>query len=626
MCSIHLIVDKKKMLASSQAVEGMMQSATRRGPDAQGFLHWETGSQTLWVAANRLKIIDLSPAADQPMLSADGRYLLVFNGEIYNYHDLRNQLLTAGVTFTTHSDTEVLLQLLMAEGVRALTRLNGMFALAFYDRQEETLLTARDSFGMKPLYYAENEQYVIISSTTQSILASGLIRKELDEQQISHYLRFKYATPSYTFFRHIRSLPPGYCLEKQGNSDSILRSFLSDQAADNPPDLSEDTVVAQTEELLTDAVLRHLAADMPCGLFLSGGVDSTLLLAIMQRQGAHPVPTFSVINEVAEQNFGTRDYHYARQAADRYGTHHYELTLQPALVEEAWTDFLHQTDQPVGDSAALMTYLLSQEARKVAGVVLSGAGADELFGGYHRHQAFQWYLQHYTLLQKTGFIRKAIQHLPTGLAHPWRKQFRLLQKLGQSLTADPMATYQNFVSLPPLPGQYTDDARDWQEPPKDQEAFAAQHLAYALNEDLQRYLPCDVLALSDNMSMAQSLEMRMPYLDKNLADYVRQLPAAFRLKHGRKWILKHMLDRYGGKTFTRRSKEGFGVPSGAWLRNEAYHFLRQPLENADAPLFRYVPFPEVQHLLQAHLRQQADHSQELWMLLILSAWLTHHFD
>ncbi len=626
MCSIHLIVDKEKQLRASQAIEAMGQSTTRRGPDAQGFLRWETGSQTLWVAANRLKIIDPAPAADQPMVSADGRYLLVFNGEIYNYHDLRNQLLTAGVSFTTHSDTEVLLQLFMAEGAQALPRLNGMFAFAFYDRQEETLLAARDPFGMKPLYYVDNEHYLILSSTIQSILASGLVRKELDEQQISHYLRFKYATPSYTFFRHLRSLPPGFRLEKQGKHDSTKTSFLPAQLPDQHPDLSEDAVVAHTEELLTEAVLRHLAADVPCGLFLSGGVDSTLLLAIIRRQGAHPVPTFSVINEAAEQNFGTKDYHYARQAADQYGTHHYELTLQPALVEETWTDFLGQTDQPVGDSAALMTYLLSHEAKKVAGVALSGAGADELFGGYHRHAAFAWYLRHYALLQKTGFARKALRYLPAGRAHPWRKQFRLLQKLGQSLTGNPQATYQHFISLPPLGGSYAEAEGSWQEPPKDQAAFIEQYLSYALNDDLQRYLPCDVLALSDSMSMAQSLEMRLPYLDKNLSDYARQLPATFRLRHGRKWILKRILDSYGGKTFTRRSKEGFGVPSGAWLRNDAYRFLRQPLEDAGAPLFRYVPFAEVQQLLQAHRQHKTDHSQQLWMLLILSAWLTYHFD
>lgn len=633
MCGIHLIIDKKKKLdpLSSHPIESMMRSATHRGPDAQGFLQQEYDTQNIWIAGNRLRIVDPAPVSDQPMVSPCGRYVLVYNGEIYNYPELRNQLLEEGVRFTSHSDTEVLLRLLMKKGKEALPMLNGMFAFAFYDWQKETLLAARDSFGMKPLYYHDDEQYLLLSSEAKSILASGLVRKELNERQVTHYLRFKYAQPGHTFFRTIFSLLPGSLLHHTSPRGTKITSFYPIAAREPllPRQFrDEPAVLKETETLLTDAVLKHVTTEVPCGLFLSGGIDSTLLLAIIHQQGAHPVPTFSIVNEQKDQNFGTRDYYYAAKAAEMFGNYHYELELQPGLVEGAWIDFMDKTDQPVADSASLMTYLLSREARKVASVVLSGGGADELFGGYHRHKAYHWYLKHHALLQKAGTMLTFSKYLPTGMAHPWRKHFRLLKKLGQSLSSDPAETYRNFRSLQtPLPlgttlAKMSESQLPIREPVDD--GFVEKHLFYALAHDLHHYLPFDVLTVSDNMSMAQSLEMRMPYLDQEVASFARHLPATYRLQHGPKWILKQILESYGGKAFTRRKKEGFGLPAGAWLRREEYRFLLPPLEDPEAILFQFVPYKKVQHMLQSQRAQKTDYSQELWALLMLSAWLGHH--
>lgn len=621
MCGIHLILDKKKQPNLSVPISSMMQACTYRGPDHQDYIN----VQNIWMAGNRLKIVDVSAAANQPMVSATGRYILIYNGEIYNFYDLRNELLQAGERFTTHSDTEVLLKLLIKEGEQVLHRLNGMFAFVFYDQKKEVLLAARDRFGMKPLYFYEDATYLIISSETKGILASGLVNKALNEQQIYHYLQYKYATPGSTFFRNIYALLPGHILIKTGNEEKRIQRFISHQSSASPShSISETDIINETEKQLTDTVLKHLAADVPCGLFLSGGVDSTLLLAIIKKEGAHPIPTFSIINDPADRSFGTKDYYYANKAAEMYGSFHYEMALKPQLVEEVWAEFIKKIDQPIGDSASLMTYLLAREAKKIVGVVLSGAGADELFAGYNRHQAYHFYLKYHAFINKTEPVFKFARHLPTGFSHPWRKQFRLLKKLGQSLVDDPITTYHNFITFDmPFTQQREKSAPEYTLP--DDEDFVEQHLRYALDQDLHHYLPFDILNVSDNMSMAQSLEMRMPYLDTQLANFARQLPATLRLKNGKKWILKNILKNHGGKLFTRRSKEGFGLPISVWLRKEEFQFMRQPLKDAKAPLFQFISFQQTKAMLQSHISRKADHGQELWALLILSAWLSNHF-
>ena len=618
MCGIHLIIDKHRKLDTPTAIKAMMQAGAHRGPDAQHHHHQEDG---VWMAGNRLQIVDHNPAADQPMRSADGRYILVYNGEIYNFYELRNQLLQAGEQFTTHSDTEVLLKLLIREGEAALAQLNGMFAFAFYDSLENKLLAVRDCFGMKPLYYYEDASWFVLSSETRSLMASGLPAKVLNASQTEHYLRYKYAASGHTFYEGVYQLLPGHVLEKTAGQPVATLPFGKPVHREDVAPTEAD-IIKHTKELLIDAVARHLAADVPCGLFLSGGVDSTLLLAIIQQEGLHPVPTFSVVNKAQDKSFGTQDYYFAAKAAKMYGNLHYELLLTPELIAGRQEDFLQYLDQPVADSGALMTYLLSGEAKKAVGVVLSGAGADELFVGYNRHEAFYWYLKNY---RKLPFTRRALslsKYLPTGFAHPLRQQFRLLKKLGSSLSDSPDTTFSNFISLDmPWQQRLVEEAVVF-----DTKESIEQHLDRALTHDAQHYLPNDVLTISDRMSMACSLEMRMPYLDAALADYAQSLPAATRMIQGKKWILKQILEGYGGKAFARRSKEGFGLPLGAWMRMSTFDFLLQPLKDSKNVLYEYVPFDQVQIMLHAHVSEKADYSQELWALGILSAWIIRNFE
>ena len=630
MCGIHFILDKQQQLsAASSAIHEMMGESTYRGPDAADTLFINHARHHAWLGSNRLKITDPHDRANQPFSSADGRYHLLYNGEIYNHYELRNQLLSEGQTFTSQSDTEVLLHWLIQKGTAGIAALNGMFAFVLYDQYTGTVWAARDRCGMKPLYSLEDERYLLLSSEAKSIIASGLVEKTFRTESVAHYCWFKYADKPHTFFQTVQTFPEGHWWEVTGD-DTRVRSFISTPAdgtvfpPTTPP--SEETLLSELEELLRDAVLRHVASDVPTGLFLSGGVDSTLLLALLQKEGV-PVMTFSLGHGEQSGSFGTEDYRYARLAAEQYGTYHQEFTISAEQWEEAFEEFIHHLDQPVGDSAAFMTFMLAREAKRSVKVVLSGAGADELFGGYHRHWAFYQYLRHYRgVIRSLPWWQGVAQALPAGMPHPWRKQFRLLRKLGQDLTPHPSETFTNFLTFrvfdeifeaaPSIP---------LASPEAYQAEFVENHLRDALDHDRAYYLVSDVLQISDNMSMAQGIEMRLPYLDAALTDWVDQRSATFRLLHGRKWLLNKVLEQYGGRKFTRRRKEGLGLPFGHWLRTRPLAPVEQYLRDPHQPVFRYLNFERIQDWLQRHQRGQADYSSELWSVLTLLAWISYHF-
>ena len=627
MCGIHCILDKRPRLTSDEALGRMMQASAYRGPDASGTLRIAQANHTVWLGSHRLQISDPHARADQPFVSPDGRYTLLYNGEIYNYYELRNRLLSQGIRFITQSDTEVLLHWLIRQGTAGIAELNGMFAFVLYDQQKATLWTARDRFGMKPLYYADTDKYLIISSEAKSIVASGLIDRTLREQTVNHYLRFRYSAKETAFYAEVNRVNKGQTMTYRPGTP-VQRSFYFQPATMPSANRSEEALVKHTEQQLTEAVLRHWATDVPTGLFLSGGVDSTLLLALLRQEG-YSVPTFSLGPTEADRRHGTRDDHFARQAAEQYQAYHREVIVAEADVEEHFDTFIQRTDQPVGDSGAFTTYLLSQKARASVKVVLSGAGADELFGGYHRHQAYHYYLRHYSLFNKARpLFSRLIQRLPTGGNFPGRASVRLLRKLAHDLTDNPTETWSNFVSLSgwriALNEPYSPDAaRPTVTPESDQ--FVEEYLRYALCHDQQHYLVSDVLAISDGASMAHGLELRLPYLDINLQHTVNRLPATLRLQHGRKWILRRVLESKGGKQYTQRRKEGFGLPFGSWLRNPDMPLIRRYLKASDRPVYRYVPYQPVQQMLAQHQRGRHDYSQELWAALVLAAWLECHF-
>ncbi|MEL6537275.1 MAG: asparagine synthase (glutamine-hydrolyzing), partial [Bacteroidota bacterium] len=513
MCGIHVYLADSPQ---DEPLAQMVASATHRGPDHSAQQSLTVPSGWLGMGANRLMISDRSPASHQPMAGPDGSWL-VYNGELYNAFELRNELLQLGnITFTTASDTEVLLHALKQWGPAVIPRLNGMFAFAFWHGEKQELWLARDPVGIKPLYWTDTKTGRMYSSEVRA-LSAGLGQPLLpDTQELTPLLAQRY--PKVTGYPEVHALPPGTYHRwsaQHGEFESVRYSPPRDKSPSedpkNPP--------PQLKELLTDALLRQSEAQVPMGMFLSGGVDSTLLLALQQEEGIPRLPAFTVAHRKEDQRFGTRDGEYAEQAAKQYRTTVDALEVTPKVLDR-FPEYIQAMDVPLGDSGGLLTWLLAERAKAQGfGVVLSGAGADELFAGYHRLAAYQRYLRRPEFWHRTGpLLRRLSPLLPTAKGIPGRAYFQLLRKFAQRIGAHPAETWRRFqgLTLPPeAEGYYQEQAE------------ATNWLAWAYCQDQEGYLPKQVLALSDTFTMAHGLELRVPYLDADLVAWAQQLPAEF---------------------------------------------------------------------------------------------------
>jgi asparagine synthase (glutamine-hydrolysing) len=381
-------------------------------------------------------------------------------------------------------------------------------------------------------------------------------------------------------------------------------------------------VVKKIEKTLLEAVKRHIPAEVPAGIFLSGGVDSTLLLALANEAGIQHTPVFAVANAAKDRSFGTRDYHFARLAAGQYKATYHELVISSAMLKE-FSAFISHIDQPVGDGAAWLTFLLSQEAKLHVSVILSGAGADELFAGYNRHWAYFQYLKRYTgLMNVLPMLKKTARLVPAGRKVPFRKSFRLLQKMILQASPSPEQTFINFTAHLNL-GK--DTGKNTSIPASLDEEAIEDYLRQALTFDQQHYLSADILTITDRMTMQHSLEARLPYLDAEVVQAAAALPASFLLKHGKKWLLKEILTKRSGEVYVKRPKEGFGMPFGQWLKDTTGRPFIQLLKNPGHILYQTFPYHQMEHLLQAHISGKMDYSSELWTLVVLAAWLQQEF-
>lgn len=625
MCGINLLLDFHKQLGSSKAIRQMTGSLRHRGPDAENWLLLEQQQQQVFISNSRLKIIDLSEQGNQPMQcnkrgEAGQRYTLSYNGELYNHFELKNELLRKGYSFRSHTDTEVLLYALVEWGEEALSRLHGMFAFVFYDQEEEHLLLARDRHGMKPLYYYSSDAYLIASSELTGLFASGLVTKKLNESQVYHYLQFRYAQKPNTFYQEVYELLPGFCLQwKPGFNAPQLKAFPQPPKPVFEPS-SPEKLTGQLEERLTDALFSHLHTHRGAGLFLSGGVDSTLILALLRKHSAYQLPLCFTINPKAdEQKRTSKDAFWAARAASQYDAAHIAVETGPELLQE-FPSFIAGQDQPVGDSAAWLTALLSREAAGRVQVVLSGAGADELFGGYNRHKAFYKYLQHYQRLRRLFPAFKAIgQALPAAGGFPGQQSRRLLKKLLRDTHPSPAQTFGYFISFPtPFPQKEEIILNTGS-------SFEEGWMQAALQHDRQHYLVSDILALNDKAAMQHNVEMRMPYLSEEVSALAEALPAGFIMGRGRKWMLNELLKANGGEAYVRRNKEGFGLPFGLWVKKGYTDFLWHWLDQPQHPLLQFIEPAFVRNLLSAHKKGREDYSMELFSLAVLAHWLEKEF-
>ena len=611
MCGIHIIIDKKKNI-SQDLIYRMTATTLHRGPDSTKCQILNTNSETFFLGSNRLKIMDQTESAAQPFLSPDLQQALLFNGEIFNFHNLKNELLAKGIRFTSHSDTEVLFHWLRTYGKAGIENLEGMFAFIFINLENREIFIARDRSGIKPLYYFEDENCFIASSEIKAIHNTGLLKKAINAKQVHHYLSYKYAKPPETFFQNIYELRHGTVMHFEKDKWEIS-SFYQKKTSkqDAIPDLEK------IETLITNSLLQQLSADVPLGLLLSGGVDSTLLLALASKEGFQ-LPTYSIINTEADQSFGTKDYIYSKLAASIFGSIHHELEIDITLLNQ-FECFIDNLDQPIGDSAYLLTSEICKYASQSMKILLSGAGADELFAGYNRHKAFYTYLKNkktFDLL--SPFFHPILNSLPSGFPHPLRKKFKLIKKLSNAVDRSPGVTYHNFLTFEELRSVDSSDIFDRNE-------SVESWLTWALNYDQKYYLVSDVLALSDKASMLHSIELRVPYLEENLIDYLSGLPSVSLIKHGQKWTLKEILTKYGGRKFVNRPKEGFGLPLSHWLMDKRMAHLWTLFESPDSIIFQYIDKIKIDQLLDQQKRKEADHGPLLWSILVLGHWLERNF-
>ena len=587
-----------------------------RGPDNEAnYLNKSVG-----LGHTRLSIIDTSSNAHQPMSDQSGRYVLSFNGEIYNYRELANQL---KVDLKSTSDTEILLYLLIAEGEKCLARLNGFFAFAFYDAVEESLLIARDRMGIKPLHYYQSNDFFAFGSEMKALL-NFPIQRSINQSSLYSYLQFTYLPQEMSMINGVKKLLPGNYIKVVGNNISI-DSFFD---LETPIAYQNSYANAKTRlvDLLDQSVRRRMVADVPLGAFLSGGTDSSAVVSMASKYDSH-LNTFSI--GYADNPFFD-ETSFAELVANRFKTNHTTFSLTNNDLLESLNDIIDYIDEPFADSSAIPTYILSQKVSEKMKVALSGDGADELFGGYYKHLAFSRSQQKSISNTILSHLYPVLKLFPKSRSTSLGNVIRRLSKYSELLKLNENQKYWYLASFNHHVNQFLKEPQ--QNIPYQNQfvAFQSQE-AFEINDfldvDLQWVLPSDMLTKVDLMSMANSLEVRVPFLDKELVGFARSLPANFKVNgNQRKRVLQDAFENILPKELHHRSKKGFEVPLLGWLRNELLNDLDHHVFNEEylhvQNLFNVSKVLE----LKKHLLSQnpGDVHAIVWSIYIFQKWYVRH--
>jgi asparagine synthase (glutamine-hydrolysing) len=623
MCAI---VGAVLLPGASAQVDDAIERLHHRGPDDRG--RWSEDGAHLGFA--RLSIIDLTESGHQPMISPDGRYVIVFNGEIYNFPELRAQLDAAGETFHGHSDTEVLLRVFMREGLeRCLSKLRGMFAFAVWDRREKTLSLARDRLGVKPLVYAETARGFLFGSEIHALFAlDPSLSRDPDIRGIDHYLTFQYIPAPMSGFAAIRKLPPAHAMVvRNARVERVFRYWDLDLTRRSA--LSFGEACEALREQVLEATKLRLVSDVPLGAFLSGGIDSSITVAAMAKLGASPLRTYSIGFE--DERFN--ELPHAKEIATHLGTEHHEMMVKADAVAimPAMIDHL---GEPLADNSVMPTYYVSQFARSGVTVALTGDGGDEVFAGYRRF----YQIRRLEWLARAGLLSlwRGVRRLTVAVedsARPGRPRRRFPStRADEMLTLDGLARYKHllaFYSDPEKEAILTPGLRAHIGASRTTEYLAAHFevpgddvLNRYLYLDLTTYLPEDILFKVDIASMANSLECRSPFLDHRLIEFAATLPGGYKLSPaGRhKHILKEAFAGWLPQGFMDRPKKGFSVPLTRWLREDLAGMMRDTLVSRKT-LSHWFRQEEVERYVEEHVSGRRSHSTRLWPLLVLALWV-----
>jgi asparagine synthase (glutamine-hydrolysing) len=621
MCGIAgVLFQNSAATADQHQIQAMCRVLTHRGPDDEGVYV----SGPVGLGMRRLSIIDLA-GGHQPMRTDDGRFTIVFNGEIYNYRELKKTLEAKGHQFRTSSDTEAILHAYKEYGSECLQLLNGMFAVAIWDDSRRELFLARDRAGIKPLYVFNDGVTVRFASEIKALLVDSAVPRTLDEEALAYFLRYGYVAAPATLFRHVRQLPPAHYLIAGSGQTAIRRYWDVEYREDFA--LSEDDWADQVLETLRKSVDRQLISDVPLGAFLSGGLDSGSLVSLMSEITQLPVSTYSI-------GFTGRDSFHnelddARFVAERFGTRHHEILVRPD-ASELIPKLVHHLDQPLSDSSFVVTYLVAELARESVKVILSGVGGDELFGGYRRYlgprleEACERVPR---VVRRT--LASASLLLPVDRGTTVGNYVRLGRSFLRSEGLDPYDQYDRSVEM--LPARCVralcPSMRD-----RGSELLAARRASFDMQReqdpivrmmhlDMQTSLPDSLLMLTDKMTMATSLEARVPFLDHELIELAARIPAGLKVRGTRlRYIQKRAMAQHLPKQVLAKRKRGFGCPVGEWFRDDLKGLLRDTLA-PDRLMAQGLFDPKaVAAAISAHEKRREDYTDLLLALLTFQLW------
>jgi asparagine synthase (glutamine-hydrolysing) len=598
----------------------MGQAIVHRGPDAGG-TYQDDG---IGLAHRRLSILDLSEAGNQPMVSASGRYLIAFNGEIYNYRSIKAELEAEGYRFSTGTDTEVLLALFEHKHQRCLDDLNGMFAFAIWDTESKELFLARDRLGKKPLYYYEADGQFAFASEIKALSALPFVKKDIRPDAIKDFFAYQYIPDPKTIYRSVHKLAPGHWLKTDGKQTQTGQYW--DVSFANPSTASADELEAGLYDLIDDAVRLRMISDVPLGAFLSGGVDSSAVVGLMAGHSSQPVTTCAI-------GFDSRRFDevaWAKKVAELFSTNHHEFTVRDN-VPGSLTDISRYFDEPFADPSFVPTFFVSQLARQKVTVALAGDGGDENFAGYSKY--------------RTDSIENRLRSLFPGALR--RGLFPSLAQLAGGINSSVTRKAKSLLgalAMDPDQGFFTTNCffrpSLWNELVKGElkretdgydpaditrehyrNADTDDHLAKILYTDIKTYLPGDILVKVDRMSMANSLETRAPLLDYRVVEYAAKIPSALKLNgREKKYILKKSFEKMLPEDVLYRKKMGFSVPLAHWLRNELFEVADGVFREQEGGLAQCFDMSKVRRLWQNHLRGRDENTQELWSMVAFELW------
>lgn len=624
MCGIAGFTRFHHTTGDIDTLKAMGNAIFHRGPDAGG----EYLDDGVGLSHRRLAIIDLSPAGIQPMHSADNNLVIVFNGEIYDFQALRNELAGEGYPFKSRSDTEVLLALYQRDGEKMMDRINGMFAFAIWDKTKQTLFLARDRLGKKPLYYYQHDGYFVFASEIKAILQLPAVQRQLRPDAIYDFFTYQYIPDPKTIFQHIHKLEPGHTLiiDRQ----QIRKQRYWDVSFRNVQNKPAETIADELLNLIEHCVKSRMVSDVPLGAFLSGGVDSSGVVGLMARNSTQPVTTCSIGFD--SEKFD--EVHYAAKIAQQFNTDHHEFTVKEN-VEDNLEHIAAYFDEPFADPSLVPTYFVSKLARQQVTVALAGDGGDESFAGYSKYAVDQvennirrWIptpirkhllprlaslfaLSHHTLARKANTLLKALSHDPAYGFFLTNSFFS--EELWQRLVRDDFR--QTLAGYHPasitLEHYHKADGPD--------------HLARILYTDIKTYLPGDILVKVDRMSMANSLEVRAPLLDYTVVEYAASIRSDLKLHNGdKKHILKKAFSRLLDHDTLYRKKMGFAVPLAEWLRVQIKDKAEHLLFQSSSGLCNYFKMDQVKMIWDDHQRGTRDYSSELWSMLMFQLWYNRY--